>query len=271
MSQGKVVSLADAVGLVPDEGCVLGLGGVTLYRRPMAFALALRQRYRQLHAPRDLTLLAFTAGLESDLLIGAGLVRRLRSCYVGLEVFGLAPHFTAAAGAGGIEILEETEASLAFGIRARLADVGFMPSRAWQGTDLPRLRPDVRTVVDPYSGEELTAFPAIECDFAVIHALEADADGNAAIGGNRGVDVELALIAQHVIITAERLTPRLAKADILGPSVEAVVEVPGGAWPTSCHPLYPLDGSATLRYTEAAGTSAEDALLSDWGQRFGLS
>ena len=125
-------------------------GGSPLSPRPMAFALPLRQRFLREGAPRGLTLLAFTAGLESDLLIGAGLVRRIRSCYVGLEIFGLAPHFTAAAAAGRIEIVEETEASLAFGIRARLAGVGFMPSHAWQGTDLFRLRPDVRTVSDPW-------------------------------------------------------------------------------------------------------------------------
>jgi glutaconate CoA-transferase subunit A len=270
MSGGKLLSLAEAARLVPEEGCTLGLGGVTLYRRPMAFALALRRRFLRDQAPRDLTLLAFTAGLESDLLIGAGLVRRMRSCYVGLEVFGLAPHFTASASAGRIEIVEETEASLAFGIRARLAGVGFMPSHAWQGTELPRLRPDVRTVVDPYSGEELTAFPAIECDIAVIHALEADPDGNAAIGGNRGVDSELALVAKHVIVTAESIVPRLAHADIFGPVVRAVVEAPGGAWPTSCHPLYPLDGMAILRYSDTAGTQDEEPMLSEWSQRHGI-
>ena len=271
MKDGKLISLAEAAALLPEEGATLALGGVTLYRRPMAFALALRQRFLREGAPRGLTLLAFTAGLESDLLIGAGLVRRIRSCYVGLEIFGLAPHFTAAAASGRIEIVEETEASLAFGIRARLAGVGFMPSHAWQGTDLFRLRPDVRTVSDPYSGEELTAFPPIGCDFAVIHALEADPDGNAMIGGNRGVDPELALVAEHVLVTADRIVPRLAKADILGPTVQAVVDAPGGAWPTSCHPLYPLDGIAALRYTEAAATEAEASLLSEWARHHGLA
>jgi glutaconate CoA-transferase subunit A len=270
MSEGKLIPLEDAVALVGQEGCTLALGGMTLYRRPMAFVLALRRRFEREGAPRNLTLLAFTAGLESDVLVGSGLVRRVRSCYFGLEVFGLAPHFTAAAGAGKIEILEESEASLALGIRARLAGVGFMPSHAWQGTDLLRLRPDVRTVSDPYSGEELTAFPAISCDVAVIHALEADPDGNASIGGNWGVDRELALIADCVIVTAEVIVPRLAKAEVFGPTVRAVVEAPGGAWPTSCHPLYPLDGRATLRYTESARTADEQAMLQEWSRRHRL-
>ncbi len=56
-------------------------------------------------------------------------------------------------------------------LRAQMASVGFMPGQGWIGTDLPRLRPDVHTVIDPYSGEELMAFPAIHPDVAVIHAF----------------------------------------------------------------------------------------------------
>jgi glutaconate CoA-transferase subunit A len=267
LADGKLRSMDQALDLVSETGCVLAMGGVTLYRRPMAFALALLDRHRRQGSPSALTLLCFTAGLESDILVGAGMVARVRSCYFGLEVFGLAPHFTRAAGAGQIEVVEETEASIALGLRAAMAVVGFMPSTAWTGTDLFRLRPDVKTVEDPYSGEELTAFPALGCDVAVIHALEADPAGNASIGGNWGVDRELALVAAKVVITAEKIVPRLARADLVGPAVEAVVEAPQGAWPTSCHPLYPLDGTEILAYTEAAGTEGYAGLLGRWQAR----
>ena len=243
------ILLDQVVQRIPS-GCTLAMGGSTLYRRPMAFARALVRRFFATGEPRDLTLLAFTAGLESDLLVGAGMVRQVRTCYFGLEIFGLAPMFTMSANRGAIEILEETEASLAFGLRAQMAGVGFMPGRGWLGTDLPRLRPDVRTVIDPYSGEELMAFPAIRPDVAVIHALQVDASGNAVIGPHKGVDEELALTAGEVILTTESIVPDLAKADIVGPLVHAVVAAPGGARPTSCHPLYPLDGEAILAYTE---------------------
>ncbi len=270
MAENKIMTPQQSVQLVPPEGCSLALGGLTLYRRPMAFALALLASNAKLGVPKDLTLICFTAGLESDILVGADMVSRVRSCYFGLEAFGLAPYFTTHAAEASIEIIEETEASLAFGLRATLADVGFMPSNAWLGTDLPRLRPDVKTVIDPYSGEELIAFPAIDCDVAVIHALEADPQGNASIGGNMGVDQELALVADTVIITAEQILPRLEHADIIGSVVNAVVEMPNGAWPTSCHPLYPLDGLAILEYTEKAGTDAYSKLISDWSRRHGL-
>lgn len=245
----KQMSIQEAAQLIPS-GCMLALGGSTLYRRPLAFVRALIERFQQSAEPGGLTLLAFTAGLESDLLVGAGLVKRVRSCYFGLEIFGLAPMFTYAASHGMLEICEETEASLAFGLRAQMAGVGFMPGRGWLGTDLPKLRPDVRTVIDPYSGEELMAFPAIRPDWAVIHALRADLDGNAQIGQHLGVDPELTVASTQVIVTAEEIVPALDKADLVAPFVHAVVEAPKGAWPTSCHPLYPLDGLALLEYTE---------------------
>ncbi len=245
----KLISMQEAVELVPS-GCQLGLGGMTLYRRPVAFTKALVNRFRKTGEPGKLTLITFTAGIESDLLVGARLVDCVRSCYFGLEIFGFAPMFTCRANAGDLIIMEETEASLAMGLRAQMAAVGFMPGRAWMGTDLLKLRPDVQTVVDPYSGETLVAFPAIHPEVSVIHALRADPEGNVQIGDNKGVDEELAVVSDTVIVTAEEIVPELNKADIVAPFVDAVVAAPHGAAPTSCHPLYPLDGLAILAYSE---------------------
>jgi glutaconate CoA-transferase, subunit A len=243
----KQLSMDQAVELV-QSGNMLGLGGMTLYRRPVAFVRALINKQRQTSIPNDLTLLAFTAGYESDLLVGAGLVSRVRSCYFGLEIFGFAPMFTELTNKGILEVIEETENSISMGLRAQMASVGFMPGLGWLGTDLPRLRPDVRTIIDPYSGEELIAFPAIHPDISVIHALSADLDGNALIGDNKGVDIELSLTSKTVIVTAEEIVPELSKADLVAPCVDAVVLAQGGASPTSCHPLYPLDAEAILEY-----------------------
>ena len=242
------ITLEEAVTVV-QSGQTLALGGNMLYRRPVAFV---HELLRQPHPPTDLTLLCFTAGYEADLLVGAGLIRQTRTCYFGLEAFGFAPMFTAAANAGRIRIIEETEASIAFGIRAQLAGVGFMPSTAWLGTDMLALRPDVKTIRDPYSDERLVAFPALSCDVAVIHALVADRHGNARLNKNLGIDPELAAVASTVIVTAEEIVDRLtADVDLPGPLVTAVAPAPRGAWPTSAHPLYPVGGGELLRYVEA--------------------
>ena len=252
----KVITLEQAIEMV-TPGSTLGLGGMTLYRRPVGFVRSLLTT-----AASDLTLISLTCGFESDLLVGAGRVRRVRTCYFGLESFGLAPMFTQRATAGEVEVIEETEASLAFGLRATLAGVGFMPSLAWLGTDLPRARPDVKTVQDPYSGQEVIAFPALSADVMVIHAPVADRSGNTKVFGNLALDRELGLAADKVIITAERVVDRLpGPLKLAGVGVDFVVEVPRGAWPTSCYPDYALDGDELLDYVEACSSDQFDAYL----------
>jgi glutaconate CoA-transferase subunit A len=235
-----------------------------LYRRPVAFV---RELLRRSDLPRDLTLLCFTAGYESDLLVGAGCVGQTRTCYFGLEAFGFAPMFTQAAGQGTIRIVDETEASLAFGIRASLAGVGFMPSSAWIGTDMFKLRPDVKLITDPYTGQEVTAFPALSCDIAVIHALVADRRGNARLNKNLGIDPELAYLAPQVVITAEEIVDSLAAdVHIPGAVVTAVAHTPRGAWPTSCYPHYPIGGGELLRYVEVCANGQFETYLEELKQ-----
>lgn len=247
----RIVSLDEAALLVHD-GQTVALGGMTLYRRPVAFVRALLNRSQP---PRNLTLLNFTAGYESDLLVGAGCVDTVRSVYFGLESFGLAPMFTEAAHQGAVRILEETEASIVMGLRARMAGVGFMPSTAWIGTDLPRLRPDVKTIVDPYTGETLMAFPALPVDVAVLHGVEADAEGNVLLNNNLAIDLELVYTAHMVIVTVERFVERVVRTAegivLPSPGADVIALAPRGAWPTSCYPLYPVGGGELMRYIDA--------------------
>jgi|FLYN01.1.fsa_nt_gi glutaconate CoA-transferase subunit A len=255
------ISLSQAAALIADS-CTLALGGMTVYRRPVAFV---RELLRREPRPKNLTLLCFTAGYESDLLVGAGCVGTVRSCYFGLESFGFAPMFTEAAQKGAVRILEETEVSLAMGMRAKMAGVGFMPSTAWIGTDLPGLRPDVKTITDPYTGEELMAFPAIHCDVAVLHGLEGDRHGNAKLNNNLGVDMELVYLADTVIITVERIVERVEKSTdgiiVPAPGATYLVHAPRGAWPTSCYPDYPVDGREFMRYVDACNGGRFDEYL----------
>jgi glutaconate CoA-transferase subunit A len=244
----KTGTLEDAVRFVRD-GHTIALGGMTIYRRPVAFVQALINTE---DPPRNLTLLSFTAGIAADMLVGAGMVEKIRTCYFGLESFGLAPMFTKAAGDGSIEIIEESEASIANGLRAKMAGVSFMPSLAWKDTDMFSVRRDVRIIKDPYEDKDLTAFPAIGCDVAVIHVLKADKFGNCRLGGNPTIDHELTLVAEKVIITAEEVVETLETSiDFSGLPVSAVVHLPKGAWPTSCYPTYPIDGDEILRYIDA--------------------
>lgn len=246
---GKLTTPAAAADLV-RSGQSIALGGMTLYRRPMGFVRALLRK-----SLRDLTLISFTGGLESDLLVGAGAVRTVRSCYFGLESFGLAPMFTRAAASGTITLVEETEATLSYALKAAMAGVGFLPARALHGTSIPGVRPDLTDIACPYTGERYVAIPPIRPDVAVVHVPLADRHGNCVLGGEHCVDRELSLASGTVIVTAERIVEtsviEAVGADILGLRVAALVHLPWGAHPTSCWPAYPLDGEDLVDYVEA--------------------
>ncbi|MCC6802142.1 MAG: CoA transferase subunit A [Anaerolineae bacterium] len=258
------ISLDDAAALVQDAH-TLALGGFTIYRRPVGFVRALLRRDSR---PSDLTLLCFTAGFESDLLVGAGCVKTVRSVYFGLESFGFAPMFTEKANRAEIEICEETESSIAMGIRAQTAGVSFMPSTAWIGTDLPALRPDVKQIADPYTGEPLMAFPAISVDVAVLHGLAGDDDGSILINNNLGIDLELLEVADTVIVTVERRVERLERTTdgllIPAPGATHIALAPRGAYPTSCYPDYPVSGGEFMRYVDACNAGKFEDYLADF-------
>ena len=261
----KKITLVQSADLIRDDS-TLALGGMTLYRRPVTFVRAILQRETR---PKDIQLVAFTAGYAADLLVGAGCVRAIRSVYFGLESFGFAPMFTQQTGAGKLTVIEETETSLVLGLRARAGRVPYLPSVAWQGTDLLALRPDIYTIQDPYTNESLTAFPAIQVDVAVIHALAVDAEGNAAINNNLAVDQLLVYAADTVIVTTEsfleRLEPAVDHTLIPAAGIDYVAHTPNGAAPTSCYPLYRMRGREFAAYVDAcAREGGFEAYLRDF-------
>jgi glutaconate CoA-transferase subunit A len=257
----KQASLEDAVGCV-RSGDAVALGGMTLYRRPVACALAIARA-----GVTGLTLIDYAAGIEGDLLIGAGCIATVRSCYFGMDVLGLAPMHRRAAQAGSIRIVEETEATLALGLRAARARVDFLPARILAQTDVRTVRTDLQDVVSPYSGESYVAVPAIVPDIAFIHALMADEAGNAVLGSDYGVDADLAVAARRTVVTAERIVETAeieqSGADLLGGFVDQVVHLPKGAWPTACHPLYDTDLAVLADYVEACREGRFDAFVED--------
>lgn len=249
----KRSSLAVALGAVRD-GARIGLGGMTLYRRPVAAALALAAAGR-----RDLEIVTLTGGIETDLLLGAGCVRRLRSCYTGLEVVGFAPHFTRLAQAGTLDLVEETEYTLSYAIQAAAMRVPFLPMRGdLDRTDFMRVRPDLKRFDCPLTGAPLIAVPALHLDVAILHATAADRLGNCSLQGQLALDPHLPTVADVTIVTTDRIVETDALlampggASLAGVFVDHVVHVPGGSLPTSCLPLYRLDLNAVLDYAAAA-------------------
>jgi glutaconate CoA-transferase, subunit A len=249
----KSATLTQAVACVRD-GMRVALGGMTLYRRPVAAALALAAAGR-----RQLEIMTLTGGVETDLLIGAGCVRTLRSCYTGLEVVGFAPHFTRCAQDGTLEVIEETEYTLSYAVQAAAMHVPFLPMRgALAQTGILAVRPDLKQFACPLTGVTLIAVPALRADVAILHAVAADRQGNCNFAGQLALDPYLPMIADVTIVTAERIVETEALMamrggiQIPGLAVTHVVHRPGGSLPTSCFPEHRLDVGAVLDYADAA-------------------
>lgn len=255
----KLASLDDALKRVVD-GAAVALGGMTLYRRPVGAAVGLIER-----GARDLTLIDFTAGYEADILIGAGCVSRVRTSFFGLDLLGLPPMYREALAGERLEVVTESQATFGFGLRATLARTDYAPARIWGGTEMLSERPDLRLVGSPYSDEQYIAVPALQPDVTIIHAWKADAVGNAVLPGELAFDQDLAAASRETIVTAEHIVPTAEieghGADLLGVWVDAVVELPRGAWPTSCHPDYRVDLGRLADYVEACRAGGFEAFV----------
>jgi glutaconate CoA-transferase subunit A len=107
--------------------------------------------------------------------------------------------------------------------------------RGYVGTDL-MAHTTVAPITCPFTGETLTAVPALRPDVAIVHAQEADRDGNVQLWGIPGVQKEAVLAAERSLITVERIVDELElkPGGIVIPEwvITAVAEAPGGSRPS---------------------------------------
>ena len=108
------------------------------------------------------------------------------------------------AGPGRSLIEEYSHAALANAYDAGAARLPFAVFRGSPG-DLARVNTNYRSVICPFTGETLTAVPAIRADVAIIHAQRADRSGNVLIEGIVGVQKEAVLGATRSIVTVEEI------------------------------------------------------------------
>jgi len=165
-----------------------------------------------------------------------------------MEIFGMAPHFRKAVESGSIKISEESEATIALGLRASYLKVPFMSLKGLIGTDMPKVRNDIKQIEDPFgSGTQVMAVPKIDLDVAIIHVPYADEFGNGNIAGAVWMDADMGKTAKKTIITCEKLVETEdirylpGKAQLPIQTTTAVVKMPFGAHPTSCYPIYTYD------------------------------
>ncbi len=263
MPRNKVMSLKDAVSNFIHDGDVVGIGGLSFWRKPLGIC---REIIRQ--GIKDLTVCTFVGGIEIDMLIAAGCVSEIRACFVGMEIFGMAPNYRKAVESGTIKVREESEASIALGLKCSYLKVPFMPLKGIIGTDFPKVRNDIKQFEDPLgSGTQLMALPKIDLDVAILHVPHADINGNGNIVGAVWLDDDMAKTAKRTIISCERLVELEdirhlpGKAQIPMQTTDAVVKLPFGAHPTSCYDRYTFDALHIQNYLKVDFEQYKDKFI----------
>ncbi len=263
----KVMNIEQAAAMVPD-GCTLAIGGLSMNSSPMAFVRELiRQR------KKDLTVVAIVNGMAVDWLVAAGCVHRVISGLISFEGMGLAPNFRHAVESGSVILEEYSEYLLIARLRAAATHLPFIPTKAGLGTDVIGLHPETtRLETDPVSGEAYVACTPLTVDIAVVHAHAADVQGNVRVDPKLlWMDNEIVNAAGKTIVTVEsiiahsRFTAEPHRTTWPRFMTHAVVEVPWGAYPTSCFPKYTHDRAFFAAYSKAA--RAPDSFRDFFDQR----
>ena len=234
----KVVTVTEAVTRLVRHGDYLAIGGFGCDRIATAVCHEIVRQKKQM-----LRFAGYTATHTFQILAagnqtgrGQTLAKLDIAYVVGLEARGLSPHGRRVLEAGDVECTEWSNYTLALRFKAGAMGLPFLPCRSLVGTDTFR-RSAAKTIACPFTGEALTAVPALYPDVAAIHVHEADCYGNCRIRGTSVADFDLARAAKRLIVTCERLIPNddIRQEPTLTAipfyCVDAVCEVPYGSYP----------------------------------------
>lgn len=229
----EIVSLADGVAELVHDGDVVALEGFT-HLIPVAAGQEIIRQGR-----KDLTLVRMTPDIVYDQLIGAGCARKLIFSWGGNPGVGSLHRFRDAVQNSWpvpLEIEEHSHAGMANRYVAGASGLPFAVLRGYLGTDLPKVTTTIKQITCPFTGEQLTAVPAINPDVSIIHAQRADRSGNVQLWGLVGVQKEAVLAAKRSLVTVEEVVDELepVPGGMVLPSwaVTRVSVEPGGAHPS---------------------------------------
>jgi glutaconate CoA-transferase subunit A len=234
--RAAIVPLREAISRTVADGCTVALEGFT-HLIPFAAGHELLRQERT-----DLTLVRMTPDILYDQLIGMGCARRLVFSWGGNPGVGSLYRFRDAVEHGWprpLELEEHSHAGMANRYAAGAAGLPFAVMRGYAGSDLVPHTDTIRSVTCPFTGEVLTAVSALRPDVTVIHAQQADREGNVQLWGITGIQKEAVLAARSAVVTVEEavdaLEPRPGAVILPSWTIDFVSIVPGGAQPSYAH------------------------------------
>ncbi|HIB11416.1 MAG TPA: CoA transferase subunit A, partial [Dehalococcoidia bacterium] len=201
---------------------------------------------------------------EGEWFIAAKAVETMVSSWFAIGLpWGLSKVFRQAVEGGQLNYEEWSHLALGLRFRAGAMGVPFLPSLSMLGSDLMGVG-SAKSMECPFTGETIALVPALFPDVAVLHVHRADRLGNCQIDGYPHMDVDIALASTTVLVTAEEIVSEEQirsqpdRTKIPGFAVDALVEVPYGAFPHECYGLYEADFDHFDKYvSEGSSQGAE--------------
>jgi glutaconate CoA-transferase, subunit A len=245
----ELVGLEEAVSELVHDGDSVALEGFT-HLIPFAAGHEIVRQGR-----RDLTLIRMTPDLVYDQLIGMGCARKLVFSWGGNPGVGSLHRLRDAVEHDWpvpLELEEHSHAGMAARYAAGASNLPFAVLRGYVGTELMERTATLAPITCPFTGETLTAVPALRPDVGIVHAQRADRDGNVQLWGIVGVQKEIALASRRSLVTVEEvvdeLEPRPGAITLPGWAVTAVAQAPRGAHPSYAHGYYDRDNGFYQRW-----------------------
>ncbi|WP_135822253.1 CoA transferase subunit A [Halostella litorea] len=210
----------------------------------------------------DLTLVGPISDLLFDQLVGADAVSRIRAAWVGNVSAGTGYRFREAVESDEIAVENHSNFSIALALKAGALGVPYLPTKSLLGSDVFAESDLFRRGEDPFTGDEVAQVPAIEPDWAVVHAQRASPAGDVHLWGNTGIVDPAVGAAENVLVTAEEvvdsetITSDPSRTAITREQVAAVVECPFGAHPSPVTGHYNRDNEYFLDYHDRTDTQA---------------
>ena len=265
MAMAEVMTLAEAVSSLVKDGDMIALEGFT-HLIPFAAGHEIIRQGR-----RDLTLVRRTPDVLYDQMIGAGCARKLIFSWGGNPGVGSLHRLRDAVEhewPRPLEIEEHSHAGMAARYVAGASGLPFGVLRGYSGTSFADYTDTIAEIICPFTGERLTAVPALRPDVGVIHAQQADRHGNIGLWGIQGVQKEAVLSAARSIVTVEEIVDVLdSRVTVTLPSwvVSAIAVVPGGAHPSYAHGYSERDNGFYVAWEEIA---RDRETFTSWADEF---
>ena len=253
MDSEKRMSMKEAMSKHVKDGDTVYLAGFT-HMIPFAAGHEIIRQKR-----KNLTLARATPDIIYDQMIAAGCAKKLIFSYAGNPGVGSLRCFRRAlekSQPNPLEIEEYTHFGLSGRLFAGATNMPFLPMRSNSGSDLPQFNPAIKTVKDPYTGDDVSVVPPMKPDVTVVHVQRADASGNAHLWGITGEQKDAAFAAKKVILSTEEIVDeRIIRSDpnrTLIPDfvVHAVVHEPWCAHPSYVQGYYDRDNEFYMQWDE---------------------